>query len=59
MKYMRQSITFLFVEDLFSKGAQGIAFIMQEVLLIKKFLQTISQVKRRIKKIFDLLYAVT
>ena len=45
MNYKRQSKTFQFDEDPFAKNAQGIGKIYQEVLLLKKFLQTKPQVK--------------
>ena len=42
---MRKSHTFQF-EDPFTKVAQGIAFIHHEALLLMKFLQTKSQMKK-------------
>ena len=45
-------------EDPFSKIAQGISKIFQEVLLLKKLLQTKPQVKNMYNKYYDLYYTV-
>ena len=45
-------------EDLFSRNAQGFSKIYHEVLLLMKFLQTKSQVKKMNINYFDLYYTV-
>ena len=40
MNVIKQSFTFQFEEYVFSKGAQGISKVSQEVLIIIKTLQT-------------------
>ena len=45
-------------EDPFSKNAQGISKIYQEVLLLMKFLQTKPQVKNMNINYYDLYYTV-
>ena len=54
MQYMRQSNTFPFEEDFFSKGAQGITFIYHEVLLLMKFLQANPQLESLKMSFYDL-----
>ena len=58
MNYKKQSGTFQDELNVFSKGAEGIANIMHEVLLLEKFLQTKPQVKNKIIKYYDLGYTV-
>ena len=58
MNYMRQSETFQFEEKPFSRGAQGVVFIMHQVLLIMKFLQTKSHVKSKNTRSYDFYYTV-
>ena len=53
-KYHRKNGYFQFEEDPFSRIAQNVTVIMQEVFLLKKVLQTKSQIKSRIGKSFDL-----
>ena len=45
-------------QDPFSRKAQGISRIYHEVLLLMKFLQTKSQVKKMNIKYYDLYYTV-
>ena len=45
-------------EDLFSKNAQGISKIYNEVLMLMKFLQTKPQVKNMNIKYYVLYYTV-
>ena len=45
-------------QDPFAKNAQGISKIYHEVFLLKKFLQTKSQVKNKNIDYFDLYYTV-
>ena len=54
----RQIDNFQFEEDPFSKNVEGIGKIYHEVLLLLKFLQTISQVKSMIINYYDLYYTV-
>ena len=42
-KYMRQNKNFMFDEDTFSKGAQGLAFKTQQSLSVMKSSQTKPQ----------------
>ena len=58
MNYMRQSNTFQFEEDRFSKDAQGIAFIMHEALLLMNFLLRKPPVKSMNIYYFDLYYTI-
>ena len=53
---MRKTVTSMFDEYRFSKGAQSIASIMHEALVIKIFLLTKPQVKNMNKKYNDLYY---
>ena len=54
----RQSGTFHFEEDPFSKGVQGIGKLYHEVLLLMKFLQTKLHVKNLNISYYDLYYTV-
>ena len=54
MNIRRQSDTFQFEEDLFSKNVRGIRKICLEVLFLLKFLQTKPQVKNMNYEYFDL-----
>ena len=56
MKYRRQSGTFRFEEDLFSKNEGRISKLYLEVILLMQFLQTKPQVK---KLILILIYKKT
>ena len=58
MKNMRQAITYQFKEDPFSKRAQGIALIMQEVKVLLKFLQTKPQAKNKNVNYYDFFYTI-
>ena len=53
---MRQSKTFQFEDDPFSKNLEGISKIYHEVLLLMKFLQTNSRVKSLNNNYYDLFY---
>ena len=55
---MRQSNTFQFEIDPFSKDAQVIAFIMHEPFLIMKVLQTKPQMKIENITDYDLYYTI-
>ena len=59
LNYLRQSGSFKFEEDNFSKIAQGIALIMRECLLLLKRLQTESEIKFKKTKYSDLYYTVS
>ena len=59
MKYRRQSGTFQFEKDIFSKGAQGISKIYHEVNFLMNLLQTKPQVKNMNIEYYDLYYTVT
>ena len=50
LKYMRQSVTFKFDEEIISKNAQCLTFIMHEALSLLKFLKTKLQIESKIKK---------
>ena len=54
MNIRRQSGTFQFEEDSFSKNVQGIGQTYQEVLLLMKILQTKPQVKSMKINYYDL-----
>ena len=58
MKYKRQSITFQFEEDVFSKDAQGVINFYHEVIILMNFIQTKPQVKRMNINYYDLYYTV-
>ena len=58
MNIRRQSGTFQFEEDPFSKGVLGIGKTYHEVLLLVKILQTKPQVKNMNNKYYDLYYTV-
>ena len=58
MKYRRQSGTFQFEEDPFSKNVQDISKIYHEVLLLLKFLQAKPQVKKMINNYYEFCYTV-
>ena len=58
MNFMRQSITFRFEEDIFSKFAPGIAFIKHEPLFLLNFLQSKLQDKSNNINYFDLYYTI-
>ena len=58
MTYKRQSNTFQFEEDPFSRNVQSISKIYHEVLLLMKFLQTKPQVKNMSITFYDLYYSI-
>ena len=58
MNIRRQSGSFHFEEDVFSKSAQGISKTYHEVLLILKILQNRPQFKNLNIKYYDLFYTV-
>ena len=58
MNYRRQSGTFQFEEDSFSKIIQSIGKIYHEVLVFMKFLQCKPSVKNMINYCYDLYYTV-
>ena len=58
MLIRRQSGTFEFEKDPFSKNVQGVGKIYQEVWLLMNFLQTKPQFKIMIIKYYDLYYTV-
>ena len=58
MKIRRQSGTFQFEEDPFSKNVQGIGKFHHDVLLLMKFLQTKPKVKGMNINYYDLYYSV-
>ena len=47
MNYKRKNGTFHFEEDVFSRGAKCISEINHKVLLLRKFLQTKLEVKKK------------
>ena len=58
MNYRSQSGTFQFEEDVLSKGAQGIAKNMHEVIRLLKFLENNSQINGMNINYNDLYYTV-
>ena len=58
MKKLRQCNIFQFEEAPFSEGAKGVSFIVQEVLLLVKCLQTKPQVKCNDMKYFAWHYTI-
>ena len=58
MNIRRQSITFQFEEDPFSKNVQSLVKIYLSLLLLMNFLQTKLQVKNLNVKYYDLYYTV-
>ena len=55
---MRQTITFQFEEVPVSEGDEGVAFIIHKALLLKKLLQTKTQVSNNYLKFYDLPYLI-
>ena len=58
MNIRRQSGTFHFEEDPFSRNVEGIGRIYQEVLLLMNFLRTTPSVKGMNNNYYDLCYTV-
>ena len=58
MNFRRQSGNVQFEGDLFSKSVQGISKVYHEVLLLRKLLQTIPQVKKMNIKSYDVDYTI-
>ena len=58
MSIKKQSNTFQFEEDLFSRNTQSISKVYHEVFLLLKILQTEPQDKNMNNKFFDFYYTV-
>ena len=58
MNYRRQSITFQFEEEIFSREARGINKFYHEVLTLMKYLQTKPQIQRMNIIYYDLYNTV-
>ena len=57
LNYLRQTITIQF-EEIFSKCAENITFIMHEALSLLKVLETKRQIKSKFSNNSDLYYTI-